>query len=103
MEKMQQRLAKKKGLSPAQYQAALWVGARQVTGMESPPVSFMELLEQRIQLTAKKRGLPETEVLRKFISGEQPLLAIAGPPVGGLLDEDEKKKPLTEAQVRDML
>lgn len=103
MEKMQQRLAKKKGLSPAQYQAALWVGARQVTGMESPPVSFMELLEQRIQLTAKKRGLPETEVLRKFISGEQPLLAVTGPPVGGLLDEDEKKKPLTEAQVRDML
>jgi hypothetical protein len=108
LEKMQQRLANKKGLTPAQYQAALWVGAREITGMDSPPVSFLELFERRIELTAQKHGQSTTETLRKFIAGDQPLLSVAAPvPQAGEKAEEKPppppKKKLTLADLKDLM
>ena len=72
-ENLNKRLAKDLGVSPAAAQAALWLGAGPVTGLGSPPVAFMKILEERLAVTAKKRGITKEEALKDFIRGKAPL------------------------------
>lgn len=93
-EDLNRRLAKDLGISPAAAQAALWLGAGQATGLGSPPVAFMKILEGRLAETAKKRGISREQALKDFIRGNAPLLQFGGMAVGaGLLapsNEEEK-------------
>jgi hypothetical protein len=93
-EDLNRRLAKDLGISPAAAQAALWLGAGQATGLGSPPVAFMKILEGRLEETAKKRGISREQALKDFIRGNAPLLQFGGMAVGaGLLapsNEEEK-------------
>lgn len=85
-EDLNRRLAKDLGLSPAAAQAALWLGAGQATGLGSPPVAFMKILEGRLAETAKKRKITREQALKDFIRGNAPLLQLGGVAVGaGLL------------------
>jgi hypothetical protein len=81
MEQYYKGLGEELGLTPAQTQAAAWVGGGKITGLasdESKP--FIGFFEDRVKLTAQKLGITPREVLQKFIRGEQPLLTLA--PVG---------------------
>ena len=72
-EELNKRLAKDLGVSPAAAQAALWLGAGEVTGLGSPPIAFMKVLEERLAATAKKRGITREKALKDFIQGKAPL------------------------------
>jgi hypothetical protein len=84
MERLQQEEAKKLGLTPAQYQAAAWIGGGEQTGLKSSADPFLKVLEDRIRLTAKKTGETPRDVLKRFLMGQNapgaggPLLSLAG-------------------------
>jgi hypothetical protein len=74
LEGFQRDLAREMGISPAQLQAALWVGGGRVTGLRSLPTSFMGAFEQRLQKTAAERGGTPMKALLDFVRGKKPLL-----------------------------
>jgi hypothetical protein len=82
LEGFQQDLAREMGLSPAQLQAALWVGGGRVTGLRSLPTSFMGAVEGRLQKTAAERGGTPTKALLDFVRGKKPLLSPFAATVG---------------------
>jgi hypothetical protein len=84
LEAWQQKLAKEMGLTPAQFQAALWVGGGRVTGLRSLPTSFMGIVENRLAQTAQKRGITPQQALQDWITNKAPLLSV-GAAGGGLL------------------
>lgn len=88
MERLQQEQAAKLGMTPAQYQASAWIGGGEDTGLKSGAAPFVKHVEERIDLTAKKLGLPREEVLRRFIRGELPLLGTAGAAYVGTQQQD---------------
>jgi hypothetical protein len=91
MEKYYQGLGKDLGLTPAQTQASAWVGGGKLTGLasdESKP--FLRFLEDRVDLTAEKRGVTTKQALRDFIRGKSPLLGFGGAAaMGGLAAQDD--------------
>lgn len=84
------------GMTPAQAQAALWMGAADRTGLD--PLSqgtFMELLRKRADKRAKKDGLTREEVLRRFVREKGLLAAPAAGALGashGLLAPPEEEE-----------
>ena len=75
-EDLNKKLAKDLGVSPAAAQAALWLGAGSVTGLGSPPVAFMKILEERLSVTAKKRNITKEQALKEFMRGVAPLAKV---------------------------
>ena len=99
LETMQKDIAREMGISPAQFQAALWVGGGRITGLRSLPTSFLGAFETRLQRTAQARGNTPLEALREFIRGGRPLLtplAIgtmgAGAALSGAGGDDNKEQ-----------
>jgi hypothetical protein len=78
LEAWAQHIASKMGLTPAQFQAALWVGGGRVTGLRSLPTSFLGIVENRLHNTAVKRGITKEQALDDFIRGRHPLLTPLG-------------------------
>jgi hypothetical protein len=79
MEAYYQKLAKELGITPAQAQAAAWVGGGKLTGLasdESKP--FLRFLQDRIYKTAQETGRDPKDVLEHFIRGKAPLRAAGG-------------------------
>lgn len=77
MEQYYQGLARDQGLSPAQAQAAAWVGGGQTTGLASDASKpFIGFVEDRANKTADVRGLSPAEALSQFIRGKAPLLGV---------------------------
>ena len=73
LEDVGRRVAKKMGVSPAQRQAATWIGGGKYTNLGSPPVPFLQALEQRILTTAEIRGQHPEDVIRDLIINGVPL------------------------------
>lgn len=62
-------LAAEQGMTPAQFQANLWMGAADRTGVDpTSQGTFMELLRARAAKTGKKTGRSAAEVLHDFVS-----------------------------------
>jgi hypothetical protein len=77
MEQYYQGLGKDAGLSPAQAQAAAWVGGGQQTGLASDASKpFIGFVEDRANKTADAYGLSPAEALSQFIRGKRSLLGI---------------------------
>lgn len=76
LERLQQKEAAKLGMSPAQYQASLWLGGAEQTGVKSGYDPALRHIEKRIELTAEKRGQTKEQVLKDFIHGRAPLLTV---------------------------
>lgn len=83
-EQWQQDQAKKMGISPAQYQASMWLGGGDTTGLGSAAEPFMGTLEARIRYTADRLGMDPEKVRDMMLKGEVPLMA-----KGGSVDLDE--------------
>lgn len=77
-EKWQQDQAKRMGMSPAQYQAAMWLGGGEATGLGSAAEPFLRSVEARVKYTADMLGMDPDEVLEGFITGSMPMLAEGG-------------------------
>ena len=76
------KIGQELGLSPAETQAAGWVGHGGTTGLESAPKSFMDFVEERILKTARERGMDPKDVWKMAVSGKMPLLSAGGAAVG---------------------
>jgi hypothetical protein len=92
-EDMYKNLGQEAGLSPAETQAASWVGHGPTTGLESAPKSFMDFVEERVLLTAKKLGKDPREVWRDAMTGKSPLLSLAGVGLGAAALRPEGDQP----------
>ena len=77
-EKFQQDQARKLGMTPAQYQASMWVGAGDETGLGSALEPFLKTFEARVKYTADRLGVDPKTVLKGVMSGKTPLLAKGG-------------------------
>lgn len=77
-EQWQQDQAKKMGVSPAQYQASMWLGGGDTTGLGSAAEPFIGTLEARVRYTADRLGMDPEKVLDMMLRGEVPLMAKGG-------------------------
>lgn len=77
-EQWQQDQAKKMGISPAQYQASMWLGGGDTTGLGSAAEPFIGTLEARIRYTADRLGMDPEKVRDMMLKGEVPLMAEGG-------------------------
>lgn len=83
-EAWQQDQAEKLGVSPAQYQAAMWLGGGETTGLASASEPFVGTFEARVRYTADRLGMNPDQVLEMMLKGEMPLLA-----EGGAVDHED--------------
>jgi|SRR5215472_17587538 len=84
LERMQQAEAAKLGMTPAQYQASLWLGGAKQTGVKSGNEPALKHIENRIEYTAQKRGESKEKVLKDFITGRAALLEVPNLPAAAL-------------------
>lgn len=85
MEQFYRELGRELGMTTAQTQASAWVGGGHMTGLgsdESKP--FIRFLDDRVHVTAAKRGMDPKDVLDKFIRGELELFRDGGAVHGAL-------------------
>jgi hypothetical protein len=85
LEEMAQRLAARYEMTPAQFQANLWMGAGDLTGLaDESQGTFMELLRRTIDRRAGQRGggVDRRSMFFDFAQGRSPL-AVGGVGVGG--------------------
>jgi hypothetical protein len=83
-EELAQRVAQQYGMTPAQFQANLWMGAGDLTNLaDESQGTFMDLFRRALDAQAGRRGINREQMLDDFIRNKAPL-AVA--PVGvGLL------------------
>lgn len=66
------------GVSPAEAQALGWFGSGDRTGLGSELKTVVELIDDRVDVTAKALGKTKDEVFVGFMSGKIPLLSVGG-------------------------
>ena len=86
------RLSSERNMTPAQYQANLWMGAGDVTGLaDESQGTFMELFRRTLDKRAAERGISRAEMFRDFANRRAPL---AVPLMGaGLLSQRQEEYP----------
>lgn len=77
-ENWQQKRAKKMGISPAQYQAAMWLGGGGETGLGSAAEPFVASVEARVRYTAERLGMDPDKAMDMYLTGQIPLLRDGG-------------------------
>lgn len=94
-EQLAQRVAQQYGMTPAQFQANLWMGAGDLTNLaDESQGTFMDLFRRALDAQAGRRGLNREQMLDDFIRNKAPL-AVA--PVGmGLLGAGMQGKDQSE-------
>ena len=84
------KVAEKAGVKPAEAQSLSWFANGDRTGLESDPKTIVELLEDRIDVTAQLTGMNKEEVFKKFMQGSIPLASAGGLSLldtGAMMDE----------------
>jgi hypothetical protein len=85
LEEMANRLAERYSMTPAQFQANLWMGAGDLTNLaDESQGTFMELFRRSLDKRAAERGLTRGQMLDDFVVNRAPL-AIAPLGVTGLM------------------
>jgi hypothetical protein len=83
-EAMANRVAQRYGMTPAQFQASLWMGAGDITGLaDASQGTFMDLFRRSLDKRAVERGMTRKEMLDDFIRNRAPL-SVAGAGAAGL-------------------
>jgi hypothetical protein len=91
-EDMAGRVASEYGMTPAQFQASLWMGAGDLTGLaDESQGTFMELFRRALDNRAQERGLTRGEMLQDFLYNRAPL-AVAPAAMGGLLSQQSQEE-----------
>jgi hypothetical protein len=73
--KLYERLADRKGVSPAQAQAAAWYGNADMTGVVTPPKTALQILEDVVNRNADRSGISNEKMLSDVINGRSALYA----------------------------
>ena len=77
-------------MTPAQFQASLWMGAGDMTGLaDESQGTFMDLFRRSLDKRGEERGLTRKEMLEDFIKNKAVLSLPAGATLGALPSEDE--------------
>lgn len=76
------KVAEKLGVHPAEAQSLSWFANGKVTGLASAPKTVVELINDRIDVTAQLLGKTKEEVFEGFMLGRTPLLTAAGAMIG---------------------
>lgn len=92
-EDMAREVAKRYDMTPAQFQAALWMGAGDITGLaDESQGTFMELFRRSLDKRAKERGLTRGQMLKDFVVNRAPLAVTGAAPVGLLAMQPEEEQ-----------
>jgi hypothetical protein len=92
-EDMANRVSAEYGMTPAQFQASLWMGAGDLTGLaDESQGTFMELFRNALDKRAGERGLSRREMLTDFLQNKSPLAIAAGLPAYGLLSQPDQEQ-----------
>tara|TARA_R110000824_G_scaffold93709_2_gene226585 strand:+ start:21412 stop:23151 length:1740 start_codon:yes stop_codon:yes gene_type:complete len=74
IEDVANRLASERQMTPAQYQANLWMGAGDVTGLaDESQGTFMDLFRKTLDKRATERGISRGDMFRDFVNRRSPL------------------------------
>lgn len=84
IEDWQREIAEELGVDPAEFQAGLWVGAADITGVANPE-NLTAAMNRRIAKTAEVLGVSQEEAARRFIAGDEVLRAMVGTVGAGAL------------------
>ncbi len=83
IEHITQQEAARLGMLPAQHQASVWIAGGNELGRPSPR-SFLDAFNERLGYTANALGVPQDEVLKRFVRGDASLLAIPALSLGAM-------------------
>jgi hypothetical protein len=72
------RAADQLGIAPAEAQSGGWFRYGGITGLQSPPKTITNLLNDQIGATAKTLDVPEEKILNWWSRGKIPLASLAG-------------------------
>lgn len=75
--------AEKLGITPAEAQALHWFTQGERTGLVSDPKTIVDIIEERIDVTAQATGKSKENVFLDFFSGKMPLLSLGGGAAAG--------------------
>ncbi len=97
LESRQVDLGARRDMSPAEWQAALWVGGGDITGVRDVR-NFPDAMNQRIAKTAEVLDIPEQEALVRFMHGDTQLYSVMGAMFlgGALAGQAEGDVPVSE-------
>lgn len=85
-EDMARSVAKRYGMTPAQFQASLWMGAGDITNLaDASQGTFMDLFRRTLDKRAGQRGLTRREMFDDFAINRAPLSVAGAAGGGGLL------------------
>ena len=71
-------VADKLGVQPAEAQSLSWFANGEKTGLASEPKTIVELINDRVDVTAQLLNQPKDQVFKKFLQGSLPLLSVGG-------------------------
>ncbi|MAK71965.1 MAG: hypothetical protein CMF19_07960 [Idiomarinaceae bacterium] len=83
--------AQRVGVSPAEAQSLGWFGSGDKTGLASDLKTVVDLLDERIDVTAQALNRPKEKVFVDFMSGKIPLLSFGGMTLletGSMMEEE---------------
>jgi len=92
LSKIYDNLAEELDISPAEAQALAWFNYGQRTGLKSEPGSLVDLLNQRIDITAQVMKATPEDVVRGLMNREIPLLTLVGGTMMNLGDEETEQE-----------
>ena len=91
LEEYQAEIADKLGMTPAQFQASVWMAGDTGVADARP---FMAVFDDVLSNTAERDGKSRSEALRDFINGKAPLYGIAGLMAGAQLADPESNEEI---------
>jgi hypothetical protein len=92
LSKIYDNIAEELDISPAEAQALSWFNYGQRTGLKSEPGSLVDLLNQRIDITADVMNATPEDVVRGLMNREIPLLTLVGGTMMNLGDEEAEQE-----------
>ena len=72
------KVAEKLGVSPAEAQSLSWFANGQKTGLGSDAKTIVELIDERVDVTAQALNQSKEDVFKKFMQGSIPLMSLGG-------------------------
>lgn len=98
LEQMAQNVAGRYDMTPAQFQASLWMGAGEMTNLaDESQGTAMELFRRTLDNRADERGISREDMLKDFIDNKG-LLAVPTTAAGGALTYGLLQDPQQEQQ-----
>ena len=82
-------VADRLGVQPAEAQSLSWFANGEFTGLASPPKTIVELINERVDVTAQALNRSKDAIFKGFIEGKIPLMSFGGALVGvNMLEQD---------------